>query len=357
MSDRPVGVGFVGLGRWAEVIAQGIQAAEGIETVACFTRTPEKRVDFAKRYGCDAAGSYEDLLAHPGVEAVAILSSTPAHYEQALAAIDAGKHLFLEKPITVTPAEGVEVVRRCDAAGLTLQVGYETRCMAGVRHMKKLIDEGKIGTPVACETNWSHDLGMRLTPDDWHYYEAHCPGGPLIQMGIHHANNAIILMGPVARVRAICTQQVIKAEVPDLTNAILEHESGALTYLGAYYHCPRRWHINLLCTGGTASLDMKLTQGDVATYMKQLLIADTYSTLEVHMKDAEGPEKVALPLGSNVIVEEVGEFARRVRKGGPSDADGPAGVETLAVILAAVESMKTGRAVDMKEYMTAQSAA
>ncbi|MDA0999831.1 MAG: Gfo/Idh/MocA family oxidoreductase [bacterium] len=356
MSDRPVGVGFVGLGRWAEVIAQGIEGAAGIETVAGYTRTPEKRVDFAKRYGCDAVDSYEALLAHPGVEAIAILSSTQVHYEQALAAIKAGKHLFLEKPITVTPAEGVEVVRRCDAAGLTLQVGYETRCMAGVRHMKKLIDEGTLGTPVACEANWSHDIGLRLTPDDWHYYWENCPGGPVMQLGIHHANNAILLMGPVARVRAICTQQVTKTEVPDLTNAILEHESGALTYLGNYYHCPRRWHINLLCTGGTASLDMKLTQGDVPAYMKQLLEADIHSTLLVQMKGAEKPEPVALPAGDNIIVAEMAEFARRVRGGGPSDADGPAGVETLSVILAAVESMKSGRAVDMKEYMTAQGA-
>ncbi|MEE9274393.1 MAG: Gfo/Idh/MocA family oxidoreductase [bacterium] len=352
MADRTLGVGFVGIGKWAGIIARGIEATPGIETAACYTRTREKREDFAREFGCEAVGSYADLLAHPRVEAVAVLSTTEAHHELALAAIEAGKHLFIDKPITVTIAQGAEIVRRCAEAGLTLQVGYETRCMSGIVHLKRLLDEGKLGQPVACEVNWSHDLGMRITPDDWYYYEEKCPGGPLMQMGIHHVNNASLLMGPVARVRAMGTRQVIEAEVPDLTGAILEHESGALTYLGAYYHCPRRWNLDLMCTEAYASLVLHASQGDLPEYMRRLLDADAYSELQISWRGGGEAETVDLPRG-NVIEAEMAEFARRVGEGGPSPADGAAGVESLAVVHAAVESMKSGRAVEMKEFLAA----
>ncbi len=355
MSDQPIGVGVVGLGKWAEVIGPGIRDAEGIEIAACYTRTPENREDFARRYGCEAVDSYEDLLAHPGVDAVAILSSTVVHSGQALAAIAAGKHLFMEKPITPTIGEGIEIVRRVEEAGLIMQMGYETRCMAGIRHIKKLLDEGRMGRPVSCEVNWSHDLGTRLTPKDWNYYEANCPGGPLMQLGIHHVFNAILLLGPVEQVKSIRARQVIDAEVPDTTGAILEHESGAITYLGCYYFCPRRFHLNLHATEASARLELRLPQGEVREYLAKLLKADEITDLQIHWKDREEPEIVTLSPG-NMIVEEIKEFAEWVRGGRPSDAGPRSGVETLAVVLAAVESMKTGKSVKMKEYLAANGA-
>jgi predicted dehydrogenase len=346
---------MVGLGKWAEVIARGIDQTPEIELAACFTRTPEKRASFAERYNCDAVESYEALLAHPDVEAVAILSSTQVHGDQAFAAIEAGKHLFMEKPITPTIQEGFEIVRRCEEAGLVMQMGYETRCMAGLQHMKKLLKEGKLGQPVMCEVNWSHDLGLRLTPDNWHYYEANVPGGPIMQLGIHHVCNALILMGPVVRVKAIGARRLITAEVPDLTGAILEHESGGLTYVGCYYHCPRRFHVNLLCTEASVLLNLRLLQGDVVEYLNKLLEADAYTDLEIRWRDQEAPEIVDLSRG-NIIVEEVKEFAEQVRNGGAQEADGRRGVETLAIVLAAVESMKTGQTIEMKDYLAAHGA-
>jgi len=355
MPDQPIGVGVAGLGKWAEVIGPGIQAAEGIEIAACYTRTPEKREDFARRYACEAVESYEDLLAHPGVDVVAILSSTTAHAAQAFAAIEAGKHLFMEKPISPAIGEGIEIVRRCEEAGLIMQMGYETRCMAGIRHIKRLLDEGRIGRAVSLEVNWSHDLGLRLTPRDWNYHEANCPGGPIMQLGIHHVFNALNLLGPIERVKAIGARRLISAEVPDLTGAIFEHESGAVTYLGCYYFCPRRFHLNLLATEASAMLRIRLSQGELGEYFKTLFNADANTDLDIYWKGKEEPERVDLPQG-NVIVEELKEFVEWVRRGTPSEAGAQSGVETLAIVLAAVESMKSGRAVEMKDYLAANRA-
>jgi predicted dehydrogenase len=355
MSDQPIGVGVVGLGKWAEVIGPGIRDTDGIEITACYTRTPEKRDDFARRYGCDAVENYEDLLAHPGVDTVAILSSTTMHAEHAFAAIEAGKHLFMEKPIATTIAEGIEMVRRCDEAGLIMQMGYETRCMAGIRHIKRLLGESRMGQPVACEVNWSHDLGLRLTPEDWNYHEANCPGGPIMQMGIHHIFNALNLLGPIERVKAIGARRLIDAEVPDITGAILEHESGAVTYLGCYYYCPRQFHMNLLATEASAMLRLRLPQGPVNEYLIKLLDADKITELDIFWKGDETPERVDLEEGS-MIVEEIKEFAEWVRSGTPSEAGGASGVTTLAVVLAAVESMKSGRAVEMADYLAKSGA-
>ena len=107
--------------------------------------------------------------------------------------------------------EGIEIVRRCEEAGLIMQMGYETRCMAGIRHIKRLLDEGRMGRAVALEVNWSHDLGLRLTPQDWNYHEANCPGGPIMQLGIHHVFNALNLLGPIVTATTKATSLAVQA--------------------------------------------------------------------------------------------------------------------------------------------------
>ena len=123
MSESPVRVASIGMGWWSDVLADAVQRTRKLKIAACFTRSAGKREAFAKKYGCRAASSYEEILRDPEIEAV--LNTTPnhVHLETARAAAEAGKHTFLDKPIAHTIADGGTITRACKEAGAVLSVG------------------------------------------------------------------------------------------------------------------------------------------------------------------------------------------------------------------------------------------
>ncbi|MFQ5894916.1 MAG: Gfo/Idh/MocA family protein [Nitrospinota bacterium] len=349
-ASEPLGMGIVGLGIWAEMVTAGIEVCPQTRLLACTTRSAEKRRAFAQRHRCEECESFESLLAHPGVEAVAIVSASQAHYGHAMAALTAGKHVFLEKPMANTLPEARAIVERAREKRKVLQIGFETRLIAPIARMREMLRAGELGKPVQAEANFSHNLGLALTPERWHYYEANCPGGPLMQLGIHQVHNLNLLLGPPLRVRAMGKRLLIGAEVPDLTGCLIEHESGAVSYVGCYYVCPRILYLNLYATGGNLFADVRLSQGPLPDYLRAFSEADRHATLHFQPKDSL--ERKAVPLTpGDPMAAQMAEFARSVREGAPSEADGERGFEALAVVLAAVESMKTGRAVELSEFI------
>ena len=113
----------VGLGWWSDVLADAAGRSGRIELVACYTRTEEKRRAFAARYDCRPVESYDEILRDRSIEAV--LNTTPnnAHLETTRLAAQAGKHVFLDKPIANTVADGRDITDLCAKAGIPCWVG------------------------------------------------------------------------------------------------------------------------------------------------------------------------------------------------------------------------------------------
>ena len=106
MTSPPLRVAALGMGWWSDVLADAAKRSGAIEIVACFTRSPEKRHAFAAKYGCKASASYEDILADTSIEAIVNTTPNSVHLETTRMAAAAGKHVFLDKPIANTIAEG-----------------------------------------------------------------------------------------------------------------------------------------------------------------------------------------------------------------------------------------------------------
>ena len=96
MTFEPLRVACIGMGWWSDVLADAITRSGKLQIVACYTRSQDKRQKFAAKYGCQAASSYEAVLADPDVEGVLITTPHSAHAEQAISAARAGKHVFDE---------------------------------------------------------------------------------------------------------------------------------------------------------------------------------------------------------------------------------------------------------------------
>lgn len=138
--------------------------------VSCFTRTPKKRAEFSQKHHCPEAGSYEEILSDGNVDAVILETPNFVHCQQTIEAVQAGKHIFVDKPIANTIEDAKKMVEVCQQARVILAVGHNTRREAGHRKMKFLIDEGALGKIIMAEANFSHSGGLGLRPEQWRWY-------------------------------------------------------------------------------------------------------------------------------------------------------------------------------------------
>jgi len=156
-----VRLALVGIGSWSTVIADGVHRSKKAKLVTCFTRTPEKRMAYSKKYGCDQEESYEAVLKRSDVDGVILTTPNLVHPEQAFLAAAHGKHIFVEKPLANTMADGRKMIDACKKAGVVLMVGHDIRRLKGFRKAKEIIDQGIIGKPTMVEANFSNNLGFR----------------------------------------------------------------------------------------------------------------------------------------------------------------------------------------------------
>ena len=341
-----VRVGLVGIGSWSGVISNAVERSKKVKLVTCFSRTPEKRAAYSKRYGCDQEASYEDLLKRKDVDGVLLTTPNAAHAEEAILAAQHEKHVYVEKPIDNTLAKGRKMVEACQKAGVVLLVGQDMRRLSGFRKMKELIDGGVIGRPVMAESNFSAGLGFELTPDKWRWYgdDSGCPAGALMTMGVHHADTLNHFFGPVEKVSAFFNKLYIPADVEDVTMTIFQFESGVLGYLGSSYATPRTNWVYVYGTDAMLLCSVTLPNMPFDEYLKVWTVVDRYTTLQLIGKGKDKPEEITLPVG-DPILEEIDEFADCVRTGAKPETDGKGALAALALIRAAIESARTGKQV------------
>jgi predicted dehydrogenase len=199
-SERPLGVALIGTGMWAGQMASAASRA-GLSVVTCFSRDAERRRAFAAKAGCGAAPSLEVALDHPEVEAALVLTPNDTHAEVALACAERGLGVFVEKPIADTVSDAERMAAACAEARVTLMVGHAFRRLGAARRVTSLIAEGALGRVVLAEATFS--LPGVLTPDKWRSQRDRNPGGPLMQLGIHHVDTLASWLGARRRERAL----------------------------------------------------------------------------------------------------------------------------------------------------------
>ncbi len=335
-AQSPVRLASVGVGQWGVVLADGVVASKAAQIVTCYARSEAHRREFAARYGCRVAPSYEALLEDPEVEGILLTTPNSPHRAQIEAAARHGKHVLVEKPITLTVADGLAATQACKEAGVVLAVGHQQRREPGIRRLKGLIEESTLGQVVAVEANISTDTGMKVTPDAWRWTRAECPGGSLIQIGIHLVDTLSYLLGPIVRVFGVQRHVVIPAEIEDVTATLLEFESGVIGHLTSCYCTARVMDLRVMGTLANARYDRMLGLE---------IIRDTQNQAVRTI--------VPVPAG-DPIVEEIAEFAHCIRHGGRPEVGGEEATYAVAVVLAAIASQRRGAPVEVAQIMTSQ---
>jgi predicted dehydrogenase len=323
----PVRVASVGLGRWGSALAS--RAPKQLDVVTCFARTPETREEFAQQHGCDQASSWEQVLEDPRVEAVLVATPHSTHPTLVEQAAEAGKHVFVDKPFTLTVAEGKRAVRACESAGVVLQVGHNRRRQPGTRRLKQLVEAGDLGIPHYAEANLSYPKGLNPR-SGWRGDPEESPAGGMTGLGVHMADNLIYLFGSPSRLAGFSRKIAGVGTLDDATTVTLEFPDGPLAFLATSMVIP---DIARTAVFGTEAAAWNEVDGE-----------------RFYFQAVGEKERSEQPVDTiDTVAEELAEFAECVRTGGRPEVGGPEALEVVAVLEGVVEAAKTGRVIDLDE--------
>jgi len=232
-------VGIIGTGNISGVYLQNGKRFESMEVVACADLDVERAKARAAEHHIRGY-SVEELLADPEIDMVINLTIPQAHASVCMQALEAGKHVYVEKPLAVTREEGKQVLELAAKKGLYIGSAPDTFLGGGIQTCVKLIEDGEIGTPIGATA-----FMMSGGHESWHpapefYYQA--GGGPMFDMGPYYLTALIAMLGPISRVtgsarasfaeRTITSQpkagQVVKVEVPTHIAGVLDFAAGPI---------------------------------------------------------------------------------------------------------------------------------
>lgn len=194
-----VKIGIVGCGNISDIYLQNCtKTFEILEVAAISDIIADKAKAKAEQYNIPKACTVEELLADPEIQIVLNITIPKAHAEVSLAALEAGKNVYVEKPLAITREAGQKVIRKAEEKGLLVGCAPDTFLGGGLQTCRKLIDDGWIGTPVAATAFMTCHGHESWHPDPEFYYQA--GGGPMLDMGPYYLTALVSLIGPIRRI-------------------------------------------------------------------------------------------------------------------------------------------------------------
>jgi predicted dehydrogenase len=193
-------VAVCGLGWWGRVIVPLAKSSAKLKVVRVVDPDPAAAA-FASQQGIPLS-SFDDALKDPAVQGVVLCTPHTLHTEQIVAAAKAKKHVFCEKPLSLSREAVLKAVKAVNDNGVKLAVGHEKRFEPPIQEALRMIKEGELGTPLQIEANFVQDKFLSLPADNWRLSAKEAPAGPMTATGIHLLDLSVGVFGAAQRVFA-----------------------------------------------------------------------------------------------------------------------------------------------------------
>ncbi|HPD14189.1 MAG TPA: Gfo/Idh/MocA family oxidoreductase [Planctomycetota bacterium] len=341
-----VGWGVIGAGGIASrrTIPEGILPARGARLAAVMDVDAARAQAASERFGgVPWFTEIEPLLARGDVEAVYIATPTIAHAPQALAAIAAGKHVLVEKPLAMTVAQGRRLAAAAKRKGILVGTGFMMRHHGAHVKIRQLIESGAIGKPVMGRAQLS--CWYPPIAGAWRQDPALGGGGSFADMGNHCFDLLEMFLGRVAEVHAFLGNVVHDYQSEDTALVTFRFASGALGVVDNLFNVPDEASRNVLeIYGSTGGIRCEGTIGQTPGGTVRLVSVKT-GGYDARQQRAAAKER-AIPFRQvNTYRAEIEDFTRAVRTGGRPAVPLEDGLWNLRVVEAAYRSACTGRVV------------
>jgi predicted dehydrogenase len=245
---------IAGLGWWGKHMVRRTAGSEVLRIKTAID-VNASHAAFAREHGVTFGQSLEEVLADPGIDAVILCTPHSLHTGQVLAAAQARKHVFCEKPLALTRADAERSVTACREAGVVLGVGHERRFEPAMAEANRLVKSGELGTIMHVEANFSHDKLANVSAGDWRMSPKDAPAAGMTAMGIHLTDAFIHMLGPISEVFAATTSRVAYGENGDVISVHVQFASGAPGFLNAILVTPL--YIGLRVFGSDAWVEVR----------------------------------------------------------------------------------------------------
>jgi len=349
MASKKAKVGLIGCGNICSIYFKNGQVFENFEIVACADLIPERAKAKAEEFQIPKACTVKELLADPEIEIVLNLTIPKAHFEISMAALEAGKNVHSEKPLSVARADGRRLVQAAKAKGLRIGCAPDTFLGGGLQTCRKLIDDGWIGEPVAATAFMTGHGPENWHPDPEFVYQA--GGGPMFDMGPYYLTALATLIGPVKRVtgsaritfaeRLITSKPkygtVMKVEVPTHIAGVMDFANGAVGTIITSFDV---WAANL------PRIEIYGTEGSLA-----VPDPNTFGG-PIRIRRAGAKEWSDVPLTHGYAENSrgigVSDMANALRSGRPHRASGDLAFHVLDIMHAFHDASREGRHIELK---------
>src|SRR5947209_870639 len=228
-----INAAIVGLGWWGRTLVESVQGSDIIRFVAGATRTISPDVKaFADAHKLQLAETFEALLTDSRVQAVVLCTPHSLHARQVIAAAKAGKHVFCEKPFTLTKDDAEQSVEAVRKAAVALALGYNRRLHPEMIKLRERIKSGQLGTLMHVEATMTFANALLLKPEQWRANRDETPCGGLTPMGVHAIDGMIDLCGPIDHVYCQSFRRAVEIDSDDTTSILFRMKEGMSGYLG-----------------------------------------------------------------------------------------------------------------------------
>jgi predicted dehydrogenase len=245
-----------GAGNWGTRLIESVQDKSGkIRFVTAVTRNPAGKRALTDRFGLALTTSYADVLADSNIDAVVLCTPHSQHAAEVIAAAKAGKHVFCEKPFTLTQEDAQAAIAACKAAGVTLHVGFNRRHAPAYIELTRRIAAGEIGKLRHVEGQFSGPPSYQTERGNWRANQVESPAGSMAARGVHVVDSMVHLAGPITTVFAFSGRLQHDIDVDDTTSCLLRFAGGVTGYLGTLHATSAFYRIHAF--GSKGALEMR----------------------------------------------------------------------------------------------------
>ncbi len=317
-ANKPIRWALIGIGDLADKrIAPALNEAKNSVFTGIWARDPQKAQDFAKKHNIPTIYPSFKALLDDSIDALYVATPPDVHCEYTVAALRAGKHVIVEKPMASNVAECEQMIAEAKAAKKVLGVAYNSRNAPRMRKVKELVASGILGKITyvnICYNVWY--VLPKEDPKSWrHYKSRNAGGGPIADEGVHYLDLLDFFLGPSEVEYSSLDRLVFPWDTEDSATAVLRlKNSGA----PVHYYCA--WNSK----GVTNRIEIAGSEGKIALepiYSNQILIQ-------------RGSEKEILTIERprNAYTLNVEDFHESIATGRPPICDGEAGLRTAQIL-------------------------
>jgi predicted dehydrogenase len=331
---------MVGLGAWGKTLVDSIHGkSDDICFTTVCTRTWAKAEDYCRAHGLALCASYEQILADRNIDAVVLATPNSLHEAQITQAANAGKHVYVEKPFTLTLASAKSAVAATERARVTLAVGLNRRFHPNMIELTRRVRAGALGTIGTMHAELTAATGFHRPKTSWRTLAAEEPAGAMVSIGVHLVDAMMHMAGHVCEVYCVAANRG-GPHGDDTTHLMLQFASGVTGLIYCSVAATRNHRIAVYGTQGFVEI--------LKPQMDTLRFIPTAAGNASHLARLPEPEVIEVP-GFNYVGKSLTEFARCIREGVPYPISSADILHGVAVLEAAIQSAATRKSVQVSD--------